>query len=134
MKTIAQFIEENKLTMTVESVARNPDMAEHMPRNFFCTIGRTTNPGGPTFKLHFSQGAAHIENPKLADVLDCLASDASSIASATGFEDWARDLGYDPDSRNAEKIYNKVLAQKTKLEAFLGFSAFSDLLYSTERE
>ena len=41
---------------------------------FRCTIRR----GDESMAVRFSQGPAHTEPPTLADVLDCLASDASS--------------------------------------------------------
>jgi hypothetical protein len=43
--------------------------------------------------------------PVLADVLYCLVSDAQSVTYASGFEDWAADMGYDDDSRKAEAAY-----------------------------
>ena len=53
--------------------------------------------------VYFSQGYGHNgREPKTADVLDCLSSDAASIGN-TDFEMWCNDLGYDSDSRKAEK-------------------------------
>ena len=43
--------------------------------------------------------------PKLDDVLHSLLSDGSAYFDAQLFEDWAADLGYDPDSRKAEAIW-----------------------------
>ncbi len=36
------------------------------------------------------------------------------------FDEWARDLGYDTDSRRAEKTYKQVVSQTAKLKRFLG--------------
>lgn len=43
--------------------------------------------------------------PKLEDVLHSLLSDGSAYFDAQRFEDWAADLGYDPDSRKAEATW-----------------------------
>jgi hypothetical protein len=40
----------------------------------------------------------------VADVVSSLLLDASNTDER--FEDWARDLGYDPDSRTAERVFN----------------------------
>lgn len=58
------------------------------------------------------------DGPSAADVLDCLLSDASSADQT--FEDWAGDLGYDTDSRKAERTYAAVVRQTARLRVFLG--------------
>ena len=74
----------------------------------------------------FYTGAA-IKEPTAADVLHCLISDTQSVENSNGFEDWATSLGYDPDSRKAEKIYNDCVASSTKVRKLLGkdFDAFA---------
>jgi hypothetical protein len=46
------------------------------------------------------------DEPTLADVMSSLVSDAQCVADGQTFEDFADELGYDTDSRNAERIYN----------------------------
>lgn len=46
--------------------------------------------------------------PSITDVLHCLVSDAGALDHGS-FEDWASNLGYDADSRKAEKIYRACL-------------------------
>lgn len=58
-------------------------------------------------------------NPKPADVVYSLTLDASVLDYAT-FEDWASDLGYDPDSRKAEAAYRTCLEIALKLRVALG--------------
>ena len=48
--------------------------------------------------------AQHV-TPNLEDVLSSLLLDGSAYFDAQRFEDWAADLGYDPDSRKAEAIW-----------------------------
>jgi hypothetical protein len=45
------------------------------------------------------------DNPTLPDVLSCFVSDAQCVADGQTFEDFAADLGYEEDSRKAEKIF-----------------------------
>lgn len=44
--------------------------------------------------------------PNLPDVLESLALDFQGVADLQTFEAWASDYGYNPDSREAERIYN----------------------------
>lgn len=130
--TIEKFIEKNELSMSVKSADSNPNMSdhEHLTRHFFCTITNGQNSMG----LHFSQGSAHTERPTLTDVLDCLASDAGAVENANGFKDWASDLGYDTDSRQAEKTYKVCVKQADMLKALLGDSEYETLLWDIERQ
>lgn len=70
--------------------------------------------------------------PKIEDVLDCLASDASSYDNARNFEDWCSDFGYDTDSRKAEKTYNLCAELAKDLKHFLD-SHYDTLLYKVEK-
>lgn len=45
-------------------------------------------------------------NPTLADLVHCIVSDAQTVADGQTFEDFAADMGWDEDSRKAEKSYN----------------------------
>ena len=80
--------------------------------------------------------------PTLADVLDCLASDANGYEDAkhvgchencNPFYNWAREYGYDPDSRKAEKMFRTIKRQAEQLKRTLGQDAYEELLYNTER-
>ena len=56
--------------------------------------------------------------PTLADVLECVAMDASGADQT--FEDWASGYGYDPDSRSAERTWKACVMQTAKLRRLLG--------------
>ena len=56
--------------------------------------------------------------PTAADVIGCLLSDFMSIDSP--FEDWASDLGYDTDSRKAERTYLLVQSQAVTFRRLAG--------------
>ena len=70
--------------------------------------------------------------PSAADVLDCLASDSNTIDNARNFEDFCSDLGYDSDSRKAEKIYKACRHAAKRLRNFIG-DQYETLVYNTER-
>lgn len=57
--------------------------------------------------------------PSLADVLSSLVLE-SSVLDAGGFEPWAREYGYETDSRKAESIYRECLEQALALRGALG--------------
>lgn len=145
--SIASFIAKCNLGFEAHRVASRPDaLMTDSARHFRCVItseGRERHGNqelrGPKevparLEVYFSQGSAHTEPPTLADVLDCLASDASGYDQAAGsFEEWASDLGYDADSRKAEKTFRAVEKQARDLKALLGAEAYEELLYQTER-
>lgn len=57
--------------------------------------------------------------PHAADVLHSLILD-SDVLEYGSFEEWASSLGYDEDSRTAEKIYRACLEIALKLRQLLG--------------
>ncbi len=57
--------------------------------------------------------------PNEADVMYSLLLD-SDVLDCPSFEDWAESIGYDTDSRKAEKIYNDCLKIALKLRIMLG--------------
>jgi hypothetical protein len=72
---------------------------------------------GRKLSTPFKQGIAHTKLPTAADVLACLLSDATAIHST--FEDWATDLGYNPDSIKALSTYLQCQKTATQLRNFL---------------
>lgn len=70
------------------------------------TLERSDNE--ETLEVPFFTGLGLTGEPTAADVVGCLLSDWSGWFNSTGFEDWALDYGYDPDSRKAEATYRKV--------------------------
>jgi len=95
-----------------------PDGARHW--RFTLTRGV-----GPFLTGHFSQGPAHTTQPDLCDVLSSLLMDTSGLDQP--FEDWAEDLGYDPDSRKAERIYTACKAALAALESTFTAQELEDL-------
>lgn len=140
--TVMQFILKHKIDFTRRAVSTRPDglMADQPMRHWQFRIKHGTR----GFNLYFSQGYGHTEPPTFADVLDCLASDASGYEN-TGtpvrgkvsrddvFHNWCAEYGYSSDSRKAEKILKTVKRQAEQLKRTLGAEAYQELLYNTER-
>jgi hypothetical protein len=66
----------------------------------------------------FYQGPAHTREPTAADVLSCLALDAR--CGEGDFAGFCDDMGYDQDSRKAEKLYQSCVETSKRLRKFLG--------------
>jgi hypothetical protein len=50
----------------------------------------------------------------------CIASDCLTVMNCGSFEEWARELGYDTDSRKAEGIYKEIVTQYLSLKRAIG--------------
>lgn len=83
-----------------------------------------------TFPFH--TGSAHTTEPTAADVMECLLSDAATLTDITSFEDWANELGYDTDSRKAERAYKAVVRQGERLAYLLGDDLLETWMHSEE--
>lgn len=64
--------------------------------------------------------------PDMVDVFYSLVGD-SDVLNSHGFEDWASEFGYDPDSRKAESIYRDCLDIALKLRGAIGESGMETL-------
>jgi hypothetical protein len=73
-----------------------------------------------SYEFDYRMGLAHKQRPKLYELMSSLLSDAMCVLNANGFEDFARDLGYDPDSRKAEKLYHQIEDNNAKLAKLFG--------------
>lgn len=62
--------------------------------------------GGVSFEFDYFVGCGILEIPKKERVLENLFSDASFYENSANFESFCEELGYNSDSREAEKIYN----------------------------
>lgn len=139
--TLSAFISKARIRMTAEWADTNPNMHSdpewmRQASHYKCTL----RVGRKQMTTYFSQGCAHTSEPTVADVLNCLASDASCVSCVRGgqlqtvdFEDFARDLGYDEDSRKAERTYRQTIKQTEKLISLLGETAADTLLWNVER-
>jgi hypothetical protein len=122
---LQQFIDRHILTLTATRTDRNPGKPDFDGDHWKVTLKRP----GRRMTLVFSKGYGHKGTPPtVAGVLDCLQSDARIAEECASFEDFCSYLGYDSDSRKAEKIYKALKRQAAKLRTFLGdlFEEFLD--------
>ena len=89
--------------------------------------GVTFTCDGASEHFDYFTGSAHTSEPVAADVLAMLLLDARG-PEYQAFEEWAEELGYDPDSRSAERVYEACKAIGKQLGELLGerFEAFNE--------
>lgn len=135
-KSIHEFIAAHGLTAEIKAAHANPHMDDMAPDSKHYSVKISQVGFGPvrSMVVPYSMGPAHKRGPTLAGVLDCLASDASTLENARDFEDWCSDFGYDTDSRKAEATWRAIMEQSTQLRKLLGYAAYSELLNEVERE
>ena len=125
--TYQQFIDHHTITLTATRTGRNPAMPDFNGDPWRVTLKRP----GKQMSLFFSNGYGHGGAPPTAEgVLECLRSDAYTDGDT--FEEFCFSLGYDSDSRKAEKLYKAVQRQTDKLRRFLGADLFTELLQTEE--
>ena len=134
-ETVAAFAERLGLRLQAHrnnrpSAAIVAEWKDPGARHWRCTL---RNGAGGRYTFGYHQGSAHTEAPTLADCLDSLGSDASAYDNARGFEDFAADMGYDTDSRKAERTYRACGRVLAALRRLLGADECENLMYHTER-
>jgi hypothetical protein len=128
------FISNHNVKIDSTMVDENPNMDSDSRMNHYkVTLRGTFNGKRHQLTTYFSMGLGLSHEPEADDVLDCLASDSASIDNARNFEDWASELGYDTNSRKAERTYRICQRQAERLEKFCGSEAYRELLYKVER-
>lgn len=133
--TYQDFIEKHRITLTYEYIDSNPHMDGFEGDHYKVTLKRPIpgrqHPALSQLSVPFSKGYGHKGVPPTAeDVLECLRSDACTDGDT--FEEFCFSLGYDSDSRKAEKLYKAVQRQTDKLRRFLGADLFTELLQTEE--
>lgn len=136
-ETLADFIERYGITSVTSPAGCNPNMADRdWPANHYrVTLARD---GAEPLSIPFSCGVGITEEPGTADVLDCLASDASMAADAGDVLDFASECGFPLDSHEdrekARRTFEAIQAQTAALREFLpSEAAYEELVYETER-
>lgn len=130
--THSEFAAKAGLSFSAAPADDNPHMTDASlgMRHWLCILRRK---GKETMRVPFSQGSAYKDPPTVADVLWCLASDATSWEDCAGsFESWAEEFGYDTDSRRGEQTFKAVRRQSRALRTLLGDDLYNELLYETE--
>lgn len=122
--SIAQFVADHGITISSERTSLNHSMPDSRNMDHWKV---TLRMGRKRMTLTFSMGYGHGgHSPEVEDVLDCLASDASS--AGMGFNEFCDEFGYDSDSRSAERTYKALEHQDKRLRNFLGMDLYAALL------
>lgn len=133
MSTVNEFIKDLGITVAATRVDANPNMADSADMDHW-RLSMRSSVNMTKMTVYFSMGRGlNGREPKLDEVLDCIASDAASVENAQSFEDWCGELGFDTDSRKAHRIYSVCKRQAERLRKFVGINAYNDLLWETER-
>lgn len=80
-----------------------------------CETGQVTN------RYYGHTTRINLAPPLTKDVMQSLLLDAD-VLNYAGFEAWATEFGYDPDSIKAQKIYQECLATALKLNAYFNIA------------
>lgn len=110
-------------------VGRRPEEYNWQPgsRHFRVQIVRGNIPRMTTF---YSQGPAVKGVPTLEGVLYSLLMDSAGADEGVTFEDWAADMGMDPDSRGAERTFKacqKIAADMSAIFTITELEGLRDL-------
>ncbi len=98
------------------------------PQQYSCELYRSNGHRPLTAIVGSDDGA-----PELHDVLDAVAAQAAVVEQAPGYERWALDMGFNPDSRKGERVYRAARRQAKLLRQLLGEDQYVRLLWQTER-
>ncbi len=133
MQTLERFLDSNDVGMRCRPVTVNGDptmlIAEPWaPQQYSCQLYRANGHGPITAIVGSDNGA-----PELRDVLDAVAAQAAVADHARGYEHWALEMGFDPDSRKGERVYRAARRQARLLRQLLGEDQYARLLWETER-
>jgi len=126
--TLAGFVAEHRITMTTARADSNPNMDGSQNMDHWHV---TLKHAGRRMTLVFSKGHGHNgAEPTATEVLACIQGDATY--GDMPFEEWARDLGYDIDSRKAERTHNAVVRQTERARKLIGDVLWTDFLDARE--
>ncbi|MHC4429759.1 MAG: hypothetical protein ACYS0D_14330 [Planctomycetota bacterium] len=114
--TMVEFCEREGVRITCQT-APPPQEGDWEADAFHWKVTLRCN--GRRLTTEFHQGSAHTSEPTAADVLSCLVSDAASVEYEDSFEAWAESLGYDTDSRKAERTYKACTRIRDRVRRFL---------------
>ena len=138
--TLQAFIDVHNLGFTYAKTDANPHMPDFEGDHYIVGFTKVNNARGKEesqlddlFTIHYSKGLGHEGTPPApVEVLECIMMDALMIDTAPTFGDWASELGYDSDSREAERVFNLCKSQNVRLKAFLGADLYDALLETSE--
>lgn len=134
--TIPQFCERECITIRrAKRTDSNPNMDDSVNMDHWVvqlSIRSPKDRHGRTMTIHFSMGYGHGgKQPDVEEVMNALVSDF--VDDSASFEDWCAEIGYDTDSRKAERTFKACQKETKNLRRFLGDDRLNELLYEVER-
>lgn len=103
------------IKMSCEWADQNLHMPDFEGTHYKCTFSR----GRKRMTVYFSMGYAHTGEPTINQVWDCITQDAEMVDNCGDFHEFCSELGYDEDSRAAERIWKASIHQAARLKNFL---------------
>jgi hypothetical protein len=133
MHTLEKLLSASELRMRCHEVVLNGDRGSLITepwaaKHYRCELYASEGERRLTMILGTDDGP-----PEVVDVLDAAAAEAAVVEETGCYEDWALQMGFDPDSRRGERIYRAQCRQAKVLYALLGEEAYRKLLWETER-
>lgn len=128
----------NGITADIEETDHNPWMTQDTPEDERwareASHWKITLKRGPNkLVTYFSMGSANLDPAKMKDLLQSLSMDARGVEDNRTFEEWAREYGYDEDSRKAERSYNLTRKIAASIKKFLGDDLYKEFLWDMEK-
>jgi hypothetical protein len=113
------------IKMSCQYADRNPNMPDaHDMNHYKCTFSR----GRSRMTVYFSMGYAHTSEPTINQVFDTLVQDAATVENCGDFAGFCSELGYDEDSRAAERTWKALEHAAKRLRTFLGEDLYTELV------
>lgn len=108
--------------MEAQKVKENPHQPDNHDADHWKLLLRRTGQVRARMTIYFSMGSGYNgQEPTIDQVMKCLADDACTMENCgENFEEFCSNLGFDSDSRQAEKTFKATLHQTRRLKTFLG--------------
>ena len=133
MQTLEKFVAGSELGMRSREVGLNGDQrllitAPWALHQYRCQLYGTNGDRPMTTIVGTDDGP-----PDVRDVLDEVAAEAAVVEATSCFEEWALRMGFEADSRRAERVYRAWCRRAKNLRRLLGDVRYEQLLWQTER-
>lgn len=116
-ETLEYLMQCDRITIDVYEVSERPDnFFDDIAgsRHFQFTIHDGGRNGQTVYTGYYSQGPGITGRPSEVDIFAAVLKDCDNADQ--DFEDWADDLGFDSDSRKAEKIWRQCVKTRDALD------------------
>jgi hypothetical protein len=124
-ETLWQFIRDYNITISkYRQVEHNPYMTDMPMRHYDITLQIDYEGHKKQRTFLFSMGMGLKRKPRASDLFECLILDAIGVEYSESFKDWAHQYGYDPETKEAKKIYMAVKKQTARVKELLGEELF----------